>query len=236
MCKETNATQIPELLQSALNLAEEHYWLVNKAEKYYNDLDYRLQNILDNYLKNPSLTHRQANWLENELAKFTEIKPLYGDFKAVQVMFTIASNHLKRPKIRLLTKENTFIQLTFIPGEKTIILHRGGWAGHGQRVYLGKITPENQIIPKFSGAITEDIENCLQEFSLNPAAVAKASALKLGACGFCGQRLTDQESKSKGYGPICADHFGLPWGKTNEAAIARRNKTAQADDLSSLFA
>lgn len=35
----------------------------------------------------------------------------------------------------------------------------------------------------------------------------------VGFCFYCGSFLSDPESKSKGYGPICAKHYGLPWGK-----------------------
>lgn len=35
-----------------------------------------------------------------------------------------------------------------------------------------------------------------------------------GSCVFCSRLLTDERSVSVGYGPICADHNGLPWGET----------------------
>ena len=33
-----------------------------------------------------------------------------------------------------------------------------------------------------------------------------------GSCVFCMRTLTDERSISVGYGPICAEHNGLPWG------------------------
>lgn len=33
-----------------------------------------------------------------------------------------------------------------------------------------------------------------------------------GVCVFCSRKLTDERSISKGYGPVCAEHNGLPWG------------------------
>lgn len=33
-----------------------------------------------------------------------------------------------------------------------------------------------------------------------------------GFCGFCAQELTDGESRSRGYGPVCAKNNGLPYG------------------------
>lgn len=33
-----------------------------------------------------------------------------------------------------------------------------------------------------------------------------------GRCVFCSRKLTDDRSTEVGYGPICADREGLPWG------------------------
>jgi hypothetical protein len=35
-----------------------------------------------------------------------------------------------------------------------------------------------------------------------------------GSCVFCSRLLTDERSVSVGYGPVCAEHNGLPWGET----------------------
>lgn len=32
-------------------------------------------------------------------------------------------------------------------------------------------------------------------------------------CVFCGLKLTDRRSEDAGYGPICAEKYGLPWGE-----------------------
>lgn len=34
-----------------------------------------------------------------------------------------------------------------------------------------------------------------------------------GQCVFCSRRLTDERSITVGYGPVCAEHNGLPWGE-----------------------
>lgn len=33
-----------------------------------------------------------------------------------------------------------------------------------------------------------------------------------GICVFCSRKLTDERSITVGYGPVCADREGLPWG------------------------
>ena len=45
-----------------------------------------------------------------------------------------------------------------------------------------------------------------------PLQRAVAAGHETGNCCFCGRELTDERSVSAGYGPICAGHYGLPWG------------------------
>ena len=44
------------------------------------------------------------------------------------------------------------------------------------------------------------------------AEIAKAHAEDHHACMFCGLELTDDPSVAAGYGPVCAEKYGLPWG------------------------
>lgn len=36
-----------------------------------------------------------------------------------------------------------------------------------------------------------------------------------GSCVFCSRRLTDERSATVGYGPVCAERVGLPWGEVH---------------------
>lgn len=42
---------------------------------------------------------------------------------------------------------------------------------------------------------------------------AKAFGDSTHHCVFCHKGLTTKESKAVGYGPVCADNYGLPWGE-----------------------
>ena len=228
------SSSLEDLYDHAQAIAYANVELVNSARKFYDKLDPRIQDIIDRFLAYPALTERQAQWIEREAGKFEEAAPLYGDFKAIWVMFRLSG--LKKPKIRLLSPEGKFIQLTFISeegltefqkaqGQKPrILLHQGGWAGHGQRFAIGEINEDLIVLPKRKGSIDEDILSLLQAFSLDPRAVAQASASKLGACSFCGSRLTDPESKKQGYGPICAGNYNLPWGDVTERDIENQKR------------
>ena len=58
------------------------------------------------------------------------------------------------------------------------------------------------------------IARALEAFALDPAGTAKAYGVATGSCCFCARELTDARSLSAGYGPTCADRFGLPWGES----------------------
>lgn len=167
-----------------------------------------------------TLSFKQWEWVETLVNRVKGAEPIYWDFAPIQVMFRLASANggLKRPKIRLLSEEGTFVQLTFFPdrdGSKNLEIHTGGWAGHGTRKFAGWIF-EDKIIPYKAERLNEDIKNVIQNLALDPLGCAKAMAARLGACMYCGSRLTDAESKGKGYGPICAENYELPWGQKDE--------------------
>jgi hypothetical protein len=64
------------------------------------------------------------------------------------------------------------------------------------------------------------VEAKLRQLAADPAKVANQHGVATGRCCFCSRDLSTAESRSVGYGPICADHFGLPWGDTTVADAA----------------
>lgn len=61
---------------------------------------------------------------------------------------------------------------------------------------------------KSSNVITDQLD----ELDADPAEAAAGHGHATGNCCFCARDLTDPRSVTVGYGPVCADHFGLPWG------------------------
>jgi hypothetical protein len=61
----------------------------------------------------------------------------------------------------------------------------------------------------------------LREFAENPLGVASAYGRAEGHCCFCGRGLTDGRSVAMGYGPVCAEHFGLAWGDQRARSVVR---------------
>ena len=81
----------------------------------------------------------------------------------------------------------------------------------------GKLFPGRVDLP-------EDIRAFLIEFAKNPAETAAAYGKDSCHCCFCNLELTKDDSKAVGYGPVCAEKHGLPWGlpKVSKRRRAKR--------------
>lgn len=167
-----------------------------------------------------ALTAKQWGWVHTLLGRAQSAAApveIEGDFSAIQVMFRLASSNdkglaLKNPKIRLLSDEGRFVQLNLKPGTSKIDVYVDGWAGHGYRKYAGSIV-DDKLRPYGKDRMSDDVVDVIRRLAKDPYRTAKAMAKLLGVCMYCGQRLSDDRSKSAGYGPVCADNWGLPWGK-----------------------
>jgi hypothetical protein len=126
---------------------------------------------------------------------------------------------LKYPKIRLETETGT-----------RVVLHQ---AGSGSR-YVGQVQitdggryPDNRYFGRIdlSGALhagrdmSIDVQTLLTNLGEHPEAVASAYGHLTGSCCFCGILLRDSRSLAKGYGPVCAEKFGLDWGGAKSSTL-----------------
>lgn len=57
------------------------------------------------------------------------------------------------------------------------------------------------------------VHDLVDKFAADPETVAAQHGKVTHQCCFCNQELTDDRSKEAGYGPVCARHYGLDWGK-----------------------
>ena len=139
-----------------------------------------------------------------------------GSFAEVIAMLEKAAGHLKFPKIRF-TVEGVPVKV---------------WKAGPNSKYPGKVmVAENKPYSErgtFFGAIdaagvfetstaSPAMVKVLTALGSNPVGFASAFGRKTGNCCFCLKALTDERSVSVGYGPICAGHFGLPWGEVEAA-------------------
>lgn len=62
---------------------------------------------------------------------------------------------------------------------------------------------------KVPSAVREEIADTLYQLASDPAGTAKVQGKLTGHCCFCGTGLTDPHSVAAGFGPYCADKYGL---------------------------
>lgn len=115
-----------------------------------------------------------------------------------------ASRWLKAPKVRFLAPNGGELRLSLAgstskyPGSIQVKVN-GNW--------VGRINPDGTS----SGYnLTPELIATINAIATNPAEAAKAYGALMGRCSFCNLQLTDAGSVEVGYGPICADHYGLP--------------------------
>jgi Family of unknown function (DUF6011) len=109
---------------------------------------------------------------------------------------------LKRPKmicgdltLKLATEESKN------PG-CVYVYHGKGTALYGDRIYIGKITPEGKFLAA-SDATPQDIAE-VERIGLDPFKAAVDHGRLTGNCSICSRKLTDPASVAAGIGPICA--------------------------------
>jgi hypothetical protein len=149
------------------------------------------------YLKEKTFTSQEVG--NPLLLKITEL--LEGAIK------------LKNPKIRLMDREK---MITLFKSSETS-RYPNTIAIYCDRVYFGRIENSvdgngNSAIFRKSRSCPDWVEKLILDFAENPVEVAKNFARLTGNCCFCNMQLTDEKSIQEGYGPICANHYGLPWG------------------------
>lgn len=102
-------------------------------------------------------------------------------------------------------------------GEITVS-SKGGW---GDSTWYGHVNSMGEwVVPQTAKNLAEIpfIENLLLSVSQDPEGHAARHGKLHGYCCFCSLPLSDERSTEVGYGPTCAEHFHLPWGKKEKAA------------------
>lgn len=79
----------------------------------------------------------------------------------------------------------------------------------GSEAFLGTILANGNVDLRRNQAFrAQRIADDISRAALAPGEVGR----EIGSCIFCARALTDGRSLAKGYGPICAAKWSLPWG------------------------
>ena len=139
---------------------------------------------------------------------------------------TAISNSLKYPKIRL---QNVVLSRAGDKSKYTGQIQITDGRPYGANTYFGRIDKDGIF---HVSTADSSVSALLARLSDNPANVASEYGRLTGQCCFCGLALKDARSTAVGYGPICADKFGLAWG-TGKLPKNTVHTVSQANEVSS---
>jgi len=173
------------------------------------------QSLLTGFTRYQSFTERQRPHavrlatLQARPAPVATATVNAGGMTRIMTMFTTAqSSGLRRPTIRL-NRDGVTIRLTPAPAAGR---NAGAiYVQRGDRTYIGKIVSGGFFPVREAGDTTREAA-LLASLANDPEQVARVHGHATGACCFCSRDLTDARSVGVGYGPICAENFGLAWG------------------------
>jgi len=157
--------------------------------------------------------HKIANEIKDRTDNPPERKLSTEVFPELVDMMQSAADKLKHPRIVVQLDAGT-IRLS-VAGERAQVPGSVNVTSDGayeDRTWYGRIHLDGRFEQSRRGA-PDWIIGALAEFNENPAEAASLQGQRYGSCCFCRRELTTNESLAVGYGPICADHYGLPWGE-----------------------
>lgn len=154
--------------------------------------------------------HRDREAAKKEAAAAPKAPAQDGLFRPIVDMLHGAQAHLKYPKIRIEGPDGQPLQLS-VAGDRakrpgTINVTDGGPFGDNQ--WYGRLDLQGN----HEGRAPEWVIDTLLAFAKDPAGQAKAYGQRYAHCCFCRRELSTTESLDAGYGPVCAERYGLPWG------------------------
>lgn len=136
-----------------------------------------------------------------------------GDFRAVIALFRRAAQKLKWPKVRLLMADGTPVILSMAGPNSSApgTINVAGEGSYPNRAWYGRVTSDGAWSPARNVSVEtlSRLAELLASFGQDPDSVAAAYGRATNQCCFCQRELTDARSVSAGYGPICAEHYGL---------------------------
>lgn len=147
-----------------------------------------------------------------ELAGQISLAPKLDMLGVNKLFDTASASGLKYPKIRLQAPSGQTVALARAGNNSQykdqVMVTDGG--RFGENKYFGRVDQTGTYHP--TSISTDEIRTLLGQLGAEPAKVAAGYGKLTGNCCFCLRRLDDDRSVSVGYGPVCAEKFGLPWG------------------------
>lgn len=147
------------------------------------------------------MTPRQKLWMHHIIAEI-ENPPEY-DVKLLQILIHLLyariAGEITNPVLRVNMDGQVFKIKLYLNGQfrfGAMIVSRGK--------FLGRIHRNGDLDCKDSAVV-----DVLKKVNEDPLEHARQYGSRLGSCCFCGRVLTHSVSIELGYGPICADNWGM---------------------------
>jgi hypothetical protein len=150
-----------------------------------------------------------------------------GDVTKLFALFERAeSKHVQWPVIKF-TCDKTPIRLTHGKDDK-LHLNVDVKDDYGKRPWIGGVDRGGAYSMSRKNKPPQGLGKVLEDFATNPSDAGRVYGKAERSCCFCGITLRSKDSLYYGYGPICADNFGLEWGNATE--LTREEDLADALD------
>ena len=168
--------------------------------------------LITNFRRWGRLSEKQLVWVGTLTARAAAPAPApvaAVNVANIQAMFDRAGRTLKRIKVKLQTAEGQPVAFARAGVHSKyagqIMITDGG--SFGDNKYFGRIDHDgNYHATNRAGA---DVLALVQEFADEPETTAGRYGRLTGSCCFCNHSLKDSRSTELGYGPVCAQRFGL---------------------------
>lgn len=172
--------------------------------------------LIEQYERRGDLSEKQWPWVEKLAAQRAPAQLASSTaMTTIVAAFDKAQQKLKRPAL-LINAGGVTLRLNRAgPKSKyqgTINVTSKG--SFDERTWYGRVNLDGAFQP--SRDCTDAVIDALHAFAKDPVGTARAYGRLTGHCCFCARELNDKRSTTAGYGPICADRWGLPWGETEE--------------------
>lgn len=189
--------------------------LFDKIRAYDGDSSF-IHSLREQYLKKGQLSERQLAAAAKFFAPRAAAPSVKNLLPLVEFLRNAETN-LKSPRLH--------IEIGGVPMQ--IKLKRGGMVDlvTAERFWQEKFGAEVPLLylRVFPDGTVRTYAGCsplmiaaMEEIAESPIQAAIKYAAKTGNCMFCGLLLRTKESVTAGYGPVCASHWGLPWGEVRE--------------------
>jgi hypothetical protein len=198
--------------------------------KYGDDIGPQLERIRNGEMWNDHIAVQAGIAILKELKYKQQSVSVAGtSSNNLFALFDKAKETLKYPKLTYVFNDGIYpdkIQLS-LAGAKaskpgSINITDGG--PYGRNVWFGRINRGAEAPAIQSNFRNTALADKIYKIMEDPQGMAKLQGQKFAHCCFCGLELTNKNSVTVGYGPVCAENWGLPWEGTADAAELEREK------------